>query len=79
MSLNKAAFILVVPILAVMPNLLGMTADADARRGADFFEAQHCLTCHAVKGTGAGKAPDLGRRLDRDYTPAGIAARMWAL
>jgi cytochrome c2 len=30
-----------------------------------------------VKGTGAGQAPDLGRRLDRNYTPAGIAARMW--
>ena len=52
-------------------------ADADARAGADFFQAQQCVTCHSVKGQGANKAPDLGRRFDRDYTPAGIAARMW--
>lgn len=77
MSMNKAAVVLVVPILAVTSNLPAMTADADARRGADFFQAQGCVNCHAVKGSGTDKAPDLGRRLDRDYTPAGIAARMW--
>jgi len=76
-SMNKAAFILLVLIMAVTPSLLAMIADADARRGADFFQSQGCVNCHAVKGSGAGKAPDLGRRLDRDYTPAGIAARMW--
>jgi len=53
-------------------------ADADARRGAEFFQAQGCVNCHALKGAGAQKAPDLGRRLDRNYTPAGIAARMWS-
>src|SRR5690349_24827160 len=74
--MNKAAFFLWVMILAVTPSLLAMTADADARRGADFFQAQGCVNCH-VKGSSAGKAPDLDRRLDRDYTPAGIAARMW--
>ena len=77
MSMNKAASIIVFLILAVVPSLLAVTADADARRGADFFESQNCLACHSVKGTGAGQAPDLGRRLDRNYTPAGIAARMW--
>ena len=56
--------------------LLG--ADADARRGGEFFRAQSCESCHSVKGVGSAKAPDLGRRLDRDYTPAGIAARMWS-
>jgi len=60
--MNKAAIIVVVPILVVTSNLLAMPADADARRGADFFQAQHCVNCHAVKGSGAGKAPDLGRR-----------------
>lgn len=55
-----------------------LRADADARRGGEFFRAQGCENCHSVKGTGAAKAPDLGRRLDRDYTPAGIAARMWS-
>ncbi len=53
-------------------------ANADARRGADFFREQGCVNCHALKGVGAQKAPDLGRRLDRNYTPAGIAARMWS-
>src|ERR1700686_5131314 len=76
--MNKAAFILVVLIIAVTPSLLAMPADADARRGADFFQTQRCVNCHAVKGSNTGKAPDLGRRLDRDYTPAGIAARMWS-
>ncbi len=52
--------------------------DADARRGADFFRTQGCVNCHTARGESAGKAPDLGRRLDRDYTPAGIAARMWS-
>lgn len=53
-------------------------ADADARRGADFFRTQGCVNCHALKGAGGQKGPDLGQRLDRDYTPAGIAARMWS-
>src|SRR5580704_4005328 len=72
--MNKGAIILLVLILALTSSLLAMTADADARRGADFFQSQGCVNCHAVKGSGAGKAADLGRRLDRDYTPAGIAA-----
>jgi len=75
--MNKAAFIFLILMLAVAPTLLAATADADARRGADFFEVQHCVMCHAVKGSGSGIAPDLGRRLDRDYTPVGIATRMW--
>lgn len=74
---NKAIFIPVVLVMAAAPSLLAMTADADARRGADFFQSQGCVNCH-VKGAAAGKAPDLSRRLDRDYTPAGIAARMWS-
>ena len=75
--MNKAAFILVVSILGLTTGVRAAPADADARRGADFFEAQRCVACHSVRGSGGGKAPDLGRRLDRDYTPAGIAARMW--
>jgi mono/diheme cytochrome c family protein len=55
--------------------------EADARRGAEFFETQHCNTCHsvgqAVQAKQPGSAPDLARRLDRDYTPAGLVSRMW--
>lgn len=49
--------------------------DADAKRGAQFFESQHCNTCHAI-GAGRG-APNLTRILDREYTPAALTARMW--
>jgi mono/diheme cytochrome c family protein len=70
--------------LAVLPltvvSMLG--AGADAKRGADLFTQQRCTECHSVQGNAAGpstlaKAPDLGRRLDRDYTPAGLASRIW--
>lgn len=54
---------------------------ADAKRGAGFFEKQKCNTCHSVAGgmrSGpGGGAPDLAVRLNRDYTPAGVASRMW--
>ena len=46
--------------------------EADARRGAAFFEQNKCTSCH-VPGT----PHDLARRLDRDFTPASLSARMW--
>lgn len=55
--------------------LWAASTDADAQRGADFFKTQNCGTCH---NSTASKAPDLSQRYDRDYTPAGIAARMWS-
>src|SRR5262252_856187 len=50
---------------------------ADAQRGSEFFKQQMCMNCHSVHGEGGSTAPDLGHRLDRNYTPAGIASRMW--
>jgi mono/diheme cytochrome c family protein len=50
---------------------------ADASRGAQVLTDQKCNTCHSVNGKGQGTAPDLGRRLDRDYTPAALMSRMW--
>jgi cytochrome c2 len=52
--------------------------EADSRRGAALFEQQRCNMCHATSSQG-GKttAPDLEQRLDRSYTPAGIASLMW--
>jgi mono/diheme cytochrome c family protein len=50
---------------------------ADAHRGAQVLADQKCTSCHSIDGKGKGTAPDLGRRLDRDYTPAGVASRMW--
>jgi mono/diheme cytochrome c family protein len=51
--------------------------EADARRGADLFASEMCLRCHSVNGQGGRLAPDLGRRADRDYTPAALASLMW--
>jgi mono/diheme cytochrome c family protein len=75
--MNKICLVLLTISRAVTPGLAA-SLDVDARRGADFFQTQGCFNCHLVKGAGPGKAPDLGRRLDRNYTPAGIAARMWS-
>lgn len=49
----------------------------DARRGAQLFESQQCIQCHSVNGRGGNIAPDLTRRVDRDYTPAVMASLMW--
>lgn len=58
-------------------SLLAASLEADAQRGSEFFKTQGCVNCHAVQGESKGKAPDLGQRFDRNYTPAGIAALMW--
>src|ERR1039457_3945318 len=49
----------------------------DASRGAQIFETEQCSRCHSVNGRGGTIAPDLARRVDRDYTPAVMAALMW--
>src|SRR5215475_13522064 len=51
-------------------------APGDARRGANLFESEQCVQCHRV-GRPGGTAPDLGRRVGRDYTPTAMAALMW--
>ncbi len=51
--------------------------DADAQRGAVVFERQLCTRCHTASGRNTGTAPSFERRFERDYTPAGIASRMW--
>ena len=70
--------VLVAAAMLAVPSVAA--PDADARRGAEFFTTQKCDNCHAagnVRNAGANIAPDLTRTLDRDYTPAGVTARMW--
>ena len=49
----------------------------DARRGEQLFQSEQCVQCHSLKGKGGTLAPDLARRVDRDYTPAVMASLMW--
>src|ERR1700748_2422025 len=51
--------------------------NADSARGARAFETLPCIQCHSINGQGGKIGPDLGRRADRDFTPATLAATMW--
>lgn len=63
--------------IATSLSLFSASFEADSKRGAALFRDQMCTSCHSVNGEGAHLAPDLGQRLDRNYTPAGIASLMW--
>ena len=66
-------------LLAIATSLAlsGALFEADSKRGASLFREQMCTNCHSIAGEGARSAPDLGKRIDRNYTPAGIASLMW--
>jgi cytochrome c2 len=65
--------------LLLVPSLLTRAANftADSERGQRLFETLSCIQCHSVNGKGGAVGPDLGRRIDRDFTPASLAATMW--
>ena len=63
--------------IAISFAAFGASFEADSKRGGALFREQGCTNCHPVNGEGAHLAPDLGQRLDRNYTPAGIASLMW--
>lgn len=52
-------------------------APADSVRGEQLFTSLSCIQCHSVNGKGGHIAADLGRRLDRNFTPAMLAGTMW--
>jgi mono/diheme cytochrome c family protein len=60
-----------------MGALHAATIAADSTRGAELFDTLSCVQCHSINGKGGTVAPDLGRRIDRDFTPASLAATMW--
>lgn len=49
----------------------------DSERGARLFESERCIQCHAIDGKGGRMGPDLGKRIDRSFTPALLASTMW--
>src|ERR1039458_9678299 len=49
----------------------------DARRVEQLFTSEQCIQCHSLNGKGGTLAPDLSRRVDRDYTPSVMASLMW--
>ena len=52
-------------------------AAGDASRGAQLFQSEQCIQCHAFQGKGGTIGPDLSKRIDRNYTPAVMASLMW--
>jgi mono/diheme cytochrome c family protein len=49
----------------------------DAHRGEQLFQSEQCIQCHSFQGKGGTIAPDLSKRIDRNYTPAVMASLMW--
>ena len=63
--------------LLLAASLPAATVSADSTRGAQAFELQGCVQCHALNGVGPKVGPDLGLIADRGFTPAALAATMW--
>jgi cytochrome c551/c552 len=57
--------------------IFGATVQMDSGRGKQVFESEGCVQCHAINGQGGHVGPDLGRVIDRNFTPAALASTMW--
>ena len=66
-------------VCAVLTAMVGRGASyiADSARGRELFGSLSCVQCHSVNGNGSSRGPDLGRIVDRGFTPATLAATMW--
>jgi cytochrome c2 len=67
-------------MIVVLASVLAARAadvSADSARGQRLFQTLSCVQCHSVRGQGGVTAPDLGRMIDRGFTPATLAATMW--
>jgi cytochrome c len=67
--------ILAVLVLSRLAAAAGI--EANAQRGAMVFKEQKCTLCHLTLGIGENASLQFEQRLGRDYTPAGMASRMW--
>jgi mono/diheme cytochrome c family protein len=66
-----------IALLALAGAVRAATAAMDSARGEELFTTLSCIGCHSINGAGGKTGPDLGRRFDRDFTPAGLASTMW--
>ena len=64
-------------VLASTAGIHAATLTADSARGEQLFESLSCIQCHSVNGRGGHVAADLGRRIDRNFTPGALASTMW--
>ncbi len=64
-------------LLALGAGLNAAPIAADSSRGAHLFQTLDCVQCHSINGQGGKAGPDLGRGVDRGFTPATLAATMW--
>ena len=71
--MKRQASILTISVMAAHAAVV----EADSARGAALFESLACVQCHSLNGKGGRAGPDLGRLVDRDFTPAALAATMW--
>ena len=69
--------VIIVGVMAARSAQAANIIPGDARRGEQLFQTQQCVQCHSFKGKGGTLAPDLGRRVDRDFTPSVMASLMW--
>ena len=63
--------------LAAWTAFAGDIVPGDARRGEQLFKTQQCVQCHSINGRGGSAAPNLAKRIDRNYTPTVMASLMW--
>jgi cytochrome c2 len=72
-----------IPLIAVLASLAATGVQAateiagDSARGQKLFQTEQCVTCHSINGLGGNVGPDLGKVIDRNFTPAGLAGLMW--
>lgn len=71
--MTRLALVFLISLVSVH----GAMIAADSVRGAQLFVSLHCVQCHSVNGQGGKLAPDLGQLIDRNFTPASLAATMW--